>query len=98
VPTFIYIGHDGPDKSDLRQRQRPDHLAKIEALDAAGRIRFAGPLRDEGGQPRGSVIVFEADDLTAARAVAESDPYAEAGVFERLEVWETLAVFPKPGA
>jgi uncharacterized protein len=95
MPIFVYIGHDRPDASELRQRQRPDHLEKIAALDAAGRIRFAGPLRDEHGDPRGSLIIFEADDLAAAQAVAQSDPYVQAGVFERIEVWETLTVFPK---
>jgi uncharacterized protein YciI len=41
------------------------------------------------------VVVFEADDLEAARALAESDPYVKAGVFERLEVRETRVVFPR---
>jgi uncharacterized protein YciI len=95
MPTFVYIGHDGADASQQRKRARPEHIGRIEALDAAGRIRFAGPLLDEGGEPRGSVVVFEADDLHAARALAESDPYVEAGVFERLEVRETRVVFPK---
>jgi uncharacterized protein YciI len=95
MPTFIYIGHDGPAASEQRRNARPEHVQKIEALDAAGRIRFAGPLRDEAGEPRGSLVIFEADDLKAARVLAESDPYAQAGVFERLEVWETMVVFPK---
>jgi uncharacterized protein YciI len=51
-------------------------------------------LRDAGGHPRGSVIVFEADDLDAARAFAAGDPYVRQGVFESHEVFETLQVFP----
>jgi uncharacterized protein len=95
MPTFVYIGHDGTAASEQRRKARPEHIERIEALDTAGRIRFAGPLLDEGGEPRGSVVVFEADDLEAARALAESDPYVKAGVFERLEVRETRVVFPR---
>jgi uncharacterized protein YciI len=38
--------------------------------------------------------VFEADDLAAARAVAEGDPYLLEGVFEKVEVRATRAVLP----
>lgn len=95
---FLYIGRDGPRGAELRKLHRPGHLAHIEPLSAAGRIRFAGPLLDEGGRPRGSLIVLEADDLAAARAVAEADPYCVHGVFGEIEVHRTMAVFPPEGS
>ena len=61
----------------------------------AGRVRFAGPLRDERGDPRGSVLVFEAPDRGAARAHAAADPYVTAAVFEGFELFETLQVLPE---
>lgn len=94
MPLYAYRGIDTPDSADKRPGAREDHLAKLRSADAAGRIRFAGPLLDEAGRPRGSLVVFEAGDFAAARAFAESDPYLAAGVFERVEVWETKAVFP----
>ena len=94
MPLFAFIGHDGPRGAELRKLHRPAHLE--EPLDAAGRIRFAGPLLDESGAPVGSVIVFEADDLESARAIAARDPYVVQGIFERYQVHGTLAVFPKP--
>ncbi|MBW2229389.1 MAG: hypothetical protein JRG92_01450 [Deltaproteobacteria bacterium] len=93
--TYVYIGHDGPRGLELRGTVRERHLAHIENLDAAGRIAFAGPLRDESGSPFGSLVVFEADDLISARRVAESDPYLTEGVFDRVDVHESLMVFPK---
>jgi hypothetical protein len=93
--TYVYIGHDGPRGLELRGTVRDQHLAHIERLDAEGRILFAGPLRDEASSPQGSLIVFEAEDLASARAIAESDPYLTEGVFERVDVHETMAVFPK---
>ena len=98
MPLFAFIGHDGARGAELRKRHRPAHLANLEPLAAAGRVVHAGPLLDEAGQPRGSVIVFEAEDLGAARAFAANDPYVVEGIFERHEVYETRVVFPKDRA
>ena len=94
MPLFVMIGRDGPDGLALRKRHRDAHLANLQPLVDAGRVRFAGPIRTEEGNPCGSVVVFEAPDLAAARAIAESDPYAVQGVFASVEVRETLQVFP----
>jgi uncharacterized protein YciI len=40
--------------------------------------------------------VFDAVDYAEARRIAESDPYLEQGVFERVDVFETRQVFPAP--
>ena len=93
--TYVYIGRDGPRGLDLRKTVREHHLAELEKLDAAGRIHFAGPLRDESGSPCGSVVVIEAEDLAAARAIANADPYVAEGVFEHVDVYESLVVFPR---
>jgi uncharacterized protein YciI len=98
MSLYVYIGHDGPRGPELRKTVRTRHIAHIETLDAAGRITFAGPLRDEAGDPCGSVIIFEAEDFSAARAVAQSDPYTIEGVFESVDVRGSQAVFPKPDA
>ena len=95
MPWFVWIGRDGPGGPESRKRERPAHLERLRVLDRAGRIRFAGPLRGESGEPRGSVIVFEASDLVAARDFAAADPYATGGVFASFEVFETVQVFPE---
>ena len=95
MPTYIWIGHDGPRGLELRKQSRPAHLAGLEELAAQGRIRFAGPLLAVGGAPVGSLILLEAPDLESARAIAARDAYATQGVFERWEVFETMVVFPR---
>jgi uncharacterized protein YciI len=95
MPLFAFIGHDGPGGPDGRKRHRPAHLAGIEKLDAAGRVRHAGPLLDESGAPIGSLVLFEAASLDEARAVAAADPYVVQGIFARHEVHETRVVFPR---
>jgi uncharacterized protein YciI len=95
LPLYIYIGHDGPRGAELRKIHRPAHIASLEPLEADGRIRHAGPLLDPDGRPLGSAIVFEAESLEAARDIAARDPYVAQGIFERHEVYETRAVFPR---
>lgn len=94
MELFVYQGFDGPRGIELRKTVRERHLAHLQGLVDAGRIRFAGPLFDDDGAPCGSLVVLEAPDLAAAREIAENDPYLLEGVFERVEVRGTRAVFP----
>ena len=94
MPWFALIGRDGPRGRELRRLHREAHLRGLEPLAAAGRVRHAGPLLDESGEPVGSLIVFEAADSEAARAQAAADPYVVEGVFGSWELHETRVVFP----
>jgi len=95
MPLYAMIGRDGPRGRELRTLHRSAHLAGLETLEAGGRIRHAGPLRDASGAPCGSLVVFEAESLEAARTQAAADPYVVEGVFASHEVFETIVVFPK---
>ncbi len=97
MPLFIYVGHDGAQGLRRRPEARPKHLEHLRGLSEQGRVRFAGPLLDELGDPRGSLILFEAPDLAAAKQIAETDPYLTLGVFERVEVHATKQVLPADG-
>ena len=98
MPLFVLIVRDGPEGLALRKQCREAHLENLRPLAEAGRVRYAGPLRDEAGDPCGSVIVFQAESLSHAQAFAASDPYATEGVFATTEVFETLQVFPEETA
>jgi uncharacterized protein YciI len=89
------IGHDGPRGAELRKVHRSAHLAGLEPLAGAGRIRHAGPMLGDDGAPLGSVVLFEAADLTEAQAIAARDPYVTEGIFARYEVRETTVVLPR---
>ena len=96
MPLFTMIGHDGPDGSAGRDRHRTEHVAFWSALDEAGRVTLAGPIRDESDAVSiGAVIVFEAADLTEARDLVSRDPYVTGGVFESLMIAPFKHVFPK---
>jgi uncharacterized protein YciI len=61
-----------------------------------GQLRFAGPLLDEAGEMNGSLLIFEGETAAAARAFAEGDPYAQAGLFERVEIRSWRQTIPSP--
>jgi uncharacterized protein YciI len=95
MPLYVMLGRDGPRGIELRKQYRPAHIAKLEKLVQAGRVQYAGPLLDPVGKPCGSVIVFEAEDLEQARAIAAADPYVTEGIFASHEVLATRRVFPE---
>jgi uncharacterized protein YciI len=95
MPLFVLVGRDGPQGAERRKLHRDAHLENLQRLVDQDRVVLAGPLRDQQGLPRGSVVVVKADDLASARQIAESDPYTLQGIFESVEVFETLQVFPK---
>jgi hypothetical protein len=94
MPLFALIGRDGPGAPELRKQHRPAHLGHLRPLARAGRVRFAGPLLEHGA-PVGSLVVFEAPDLAAARRLAASDPYVVHGVFASHELRETRDALPE---
>lgn len=98
MPMFVLIGRDGSRGIELRLQYREAHLANLRQLAEAGRVRYGGPLLDDAGKPCGSLVIFEAEDLSAARRFAESDPYVVEGVFQRFEVLATRPVFPEDPA
>lgn len=96
MPLFAVIGHDGPDGTERRDANREAHVAFIEALDKAGQITFAGPMKSEdGAKSTGVVILLEAPSLAEAKRIAHEDPYVVGGVYEVLSVVPVRKVFPK---
>jgi uncharacterized protein YciI len=79
------MAHDKPGALAVRQANRQAHL---DYIAATGVVEMAGPLLDADGQMCGSLIVLSVDSLDAARAWAESDPYARADLFARSELIE----------
>ncbi|PJI85751.1 hypothetical protein BC777_2097 [Yoonia maricola] len=59
----------------------PDHLAYQAELERAGSLAFAGPMSDDSGdhmQGTG-MIIYRAESLADARALADADPMHVAG-------------------
>ncbi len=98
---YAIIGEDVPDSLEKRLSVRPAHLARLQALQNAGKLVLAGPLpavdsNDPGSAGfTGSLIVAEFDSLQQAQQWADTDPYIAAGVYARVVVNPFKQVFPQ---
>ncbi len=86
---FALITKDKEDHIDMRKANRDAHLAYIAHT---GVVEMAGPFVGVDGVMSGSLIVMDVADLAAAQAWADNDPYAKAGLFEKvqLEHWNKV--------
>lgn len=94
MPLYALIAHDRPGL-EHRRDNRPAHLEHMAKLDAAGRLRYGGPLLNDNQDMVGSLIILEADSLDDAKATYAKDPYVIHNVFDRYDVVETKPVFPR---
>lgn len=95
---FAFLCTDKPGHLNVRMDTRPAHLEHLNKLNADGTLKMAGPFLDDDGKPNGSLVIVEVEDMAAARALAEADPYYQAGLFEKVEVKPYNWVFNKPEA
>jgi uncharacterized protein YciI len=68
---------------DVRKANREAHLAYLKET---GVVEQGGPLLDEAGEWAGSLLILDVEDLAAAKAWAENDPYAKAGLFAEVHI------------
>jgi len=80
---FLALCFDKPDHVDLRLSTRPAHLAYLDRY--AAQVKLGGPFI-EGDKPVGSMLILDCADEASARALLAEDPYAQAGLFERVEL------------
>lgn len=98
---YAIIGQDHEDSLPRRLEARPAHLARLQALQDAGRLVLAGPCPSiDSASPgpagfSGSLIVAEFESLDAAQVWADADPYVAAGVYADVSVKPFLKVFPQ---
>lgn len=91
---YVLICEDRKDSLDVRLANRDKHLAFIG--DLGDRVRLAGPmLSDDGEGMVGSVLLIEADSAADIQATADSDPYALAGLFEKVTIRPFKQVIPR---
>ena len=97
---YAIISEDHPDSLKPRLAARPDHLVRLQALQAAGRLLLAGPhpaidSTDPGEAGfTGSLVVAEFPSLDDAQTWADADPYMAAGVYAQVTVKPFKKVLP----
>jgi len=97
---YAILSSDVENSLPLRKQARPAHLARLTALQDAGRMLVAGPhpaidAEDPGEAGfTGSLVIAEFDSLEEARTWADHDPYVAAGVYSSVTVKPFRKVLP----
>ncbi|MCC2313114.1 YciI family protein [Cellulomonas xiejunii] len=71
------------ERAEVRDAVRPEHRAWLAGLATAGVLLGSGPFTD--GEP-GALLVLQAPDESALRAVLAQDPFAREGLVAATEV------------
>jgi uncharacterized protein YciI len=97
---YAIMSEDHEESLKKRLAARPDHVARLKALHAEGRLLIAGPHpavdnSDPGTAGfTGSLVVVEFDSLESAKVWADEDPYIAAGVYRNVTVKPFNLVLP----
>ena len=89
---YAITAEDTPNSLEKRLAHRPEHLARLTALQNEGRLLLAGPFPaidsvDPGPAGfAGSLIVAAFNNLQEATDWANADPFATAGVYGKVSV------------
>ena len=82
---FVIYCSDSENGDALRAENMDAHHAHLGTVQ--DKIMLGGPCpADDGDARQASMLVVEAEDAAAARAIAESDPFFKAGVWDSVMV------------
>lgn len=91
---MLYVIHcfDKPGQLQLRMDNRPAHVDYLKSF--GDKLQAAGPTLDAEEKMAGSVVILELESLAAAEEFAGNDPYAKAGLFEKVIIQPWKKVLP----
>jgi hypothetical protein len=91
---FAIIARDDPAEATLALRlaKRAEHLERVHAMKADGRIVDGGAMLDEAGSMVGSVMLCEFADRAAVDAYLANEIYNTAGIWKSIEIIPLLRV------
>ena len=98
---YAIIAEDLPGSLPKRAAVREEHLRRLRALQADGRLVLAGPhpaIDSPDAGPAGfsgSLIVAEFASLDEAIAWTSEDPYCAAGVYRNVTVKPFKKILPE---
>lgn len=96
---YLIYSEDVQGSLPLRKQARPAHLARLQALQDDGRLLTAGPNPAIDAEDpadagfTGSTVIAEFASQADAKAWADADPYAAAGVYAKVTIKPFKKVF-----
>ena len=99
MPLFVISCTDHEGTLEKRLAVRPQHLARLEQLDAEGRLIVAGAMPKDRNDPTagfyGSTMILDFDSREALDEWLKDEPFVKEGVYSHVDVKPFNKAFPK---
>lgn len=99
MPLFVLSCTDREGTLEKRLATRPAHLARLQQLDAEGRLIVAGAMPKDPSNPQagfyGSTIIVDFDSREALDVWLQEEPFLKAGVYRQIDVKPFNKAFPQ---
>ncbi len=85
---YLVLATDAPDTASKREEIGPIHRAYLRHPgNHRVKVHLGGPtLTMQHEQTNGTLLIVEADAMSAVSEFVADDPYAQAGVFQSVEI------------
>ncbi|MBM3364332.1 MAG: YciI family protein [Betaproteobacteria bacterium] len=85
---YLVLATDAPDTAAKREEIGPIHRAHLRHPgNHRVKVHLGGPtLTMQHEQTNGTLLIVEADEMDAVSEFMADDPYAQAGVFQSVEI------------
>ena len=90
MALFVVTCTDKEGTVEKRLATRPEHLARLEKLDAAGRVIVAGAMPIDRENPQagfyGSTLILDFDTREELDQWLSEEPFLREGIYEKIDV------------
>ena len=99
MPLFVLSCTDREGTLEKRLATRPAHLARLQQLDAEGRLIVAGAMPKDPNNAQagfyGSTMIVDFDSREALDAWLQDEPFLKEGVYSHIDVKPFNKAFPQ---
>lgn len=99
MPLFVISCTDQEGTVEKRLAVRPQHVARLEQLNAEGRVITAGAMPKDPSNPQagfyGSTMILEFDNREALDEWLKDEPFIKEGIYSHVDVKPFNKAFPK---
>lgn len=99
MPLFVLSCTDREGTLEKRLATRPAHLARLQQLDAEGRLIVAGAMPKDPNNPQagfyGSTMIVDFNSREALDAWLQDEPFLKEGVYSHIDVKPFNKAFPQ---
>ncbi|MFW2077774.1 YciI family protein [Acinetobacter sp. ULE_I010] len=99
MPLFLITCTDNESTVEKRLATRPQHLARLEKLDAEGRVILAGAMPKDRENPQagfyGSTMILDFESREALDEWLQDEPFLKEGIYGQIDVKPFNKALPK---